>query len=126
MISDHIDGVYKRLYNDKYIINNQLKCLYLTNTLKENEIYECKIDNEITIKDYIYVNWNDGEILYNNLYKIKKIQKLSKPKLITLIKLNSLFKFGLQKLSKEELIDFIIKHNIKTSIKNQLVERSFV
>ena len=116
MISDHIDGVYKRLYNEKYIINNQNKCLYLTNTLKDNEIFECKIDN-INIKDYIYVNWDNGEIIYNNLYKIKKIHKLSKNKLISLIKLNSLFRFGLQNLSKEELIDFIIKYNIKTSIK---------
>jgi hypothetical protein len=117
MLSDHIDGVYKRLYNEKYIINNQIKCLYLTNTLKDNEIYECKIENTVEIKNYIYVNWNDGEILYNNLYKIKKINKLSKNKLISLIKLNSLFKFGLNKLSREELFDFIIKYNIKTSIK---------
>ena len=117
MISDHIDGVYKRLYNEKYIINNQIKCLYLSNTLKENEIFECKIENSVNIKDYIYANWNNGEIIYNNLYKIKKIHKLSKNKLISLIKLNSLFRFGLQNLSKEELIDFIIKYNIKTSVK---------
>ena len=118
MISDHIDGVYKRLYNEKYIINNQIKCLYLSNTLKENEIFECKIENSVNIKDYIYINWENGEILHNNLYKVKKIHKLSKNKLISLIKLNSLFRFGLQNLSKEELIDFIIKYNIKTSIKN--------
>ena len=117
MLSDHIEGVYKRLYNDKYIINNQNKCLYLTNTLKDNEIFECKIDN-INIKDYVCVNWEDGKIIYNNLYKIKKIHKLSKNKLISLIKLNSFFKFGLQKLSKDELIDFIIKYNIKTRVKN--------
>lgn len=112
MISDHIDGVYKRLYNNKYIINNQLKCLYLTNTLNDNEIYECYVDN-INIKDYLCVNWEDGKIIHNNLYKIKKVHKLSKNKLISLIKLNSLFKFGLYKLSKDELIDFIIKYNIK-------------
>jgi len=73
MISDHIDGIYKRLYNEKYIINDKIKCLYLSNSLKDNEIFECKIDNIINIKDYVNVNWENGEILYNNLYKIKKI-----------------------------------------------------
>jgi hypothetical protein len=117
MISDHLDGVYKRLYKDKYIINNQLKCLYLNNTLKENEIFECKIDNVFNIKDYIHINWEDGKIIKNNLYKIKKIINLNRNNLIKLIKLNSLFKFGLNKLSKNELIDFIIINNINTSIK---------
>ena len=124
MISDHYDGVYKRLYNNKYIINNKLKCLYLTNTLKDEEVYECDIKTIINIKDYVYIDWNSGVILKNNLYKIKRVNKLSKENIIKLIKFNTPIRFGLNKLSKDELIEFILNHNITLSIKKNHILNS--